>query len=56
MADGKNYSRKMIAVTATHSLYERCKQHCRSLDLPVTVWVRELIKRELEQPTITGLQ
>lgn len=48
MTTRKDDGRKLIQLTAQPELYERIKQHCRALDVPITVWARELIKRELE--------
>lgn len=42
--------RRLIQLTMKPDLYERIREHCDSLDLPVTVWVRELVKRELGLP------
>lgn len=47
-------SRKQINITTTQELFDQVKDICARLDVPVTVWVRELIKRELNNPTITS--
>jgi hypothetical protein len=31
-------------------LYQQIKAHCERLDVPITVWARQLIKRELDIP------
>ena len=46
MATCKN-GRKMISVTMTADLYEELVRHCKSIDVPVSVWCRDLIKRKL---------
>lgn len=48
--------RHVISLTMKSDLYKQMQSRCDQLDLPVTVWVRELIQRELARPTITGLQ
>lgn len=47
--------RHVISLTMKADLYQRMQDRCEKLDLPITVWVRELIQRELAAPTITGL-
>ena len=42
-------SRRLIQLTMKPDLYERIRDHCRALDVPMTVWARSLILRELEQ-------
>lgn len=39
--------RKLIQLTMRPDLYHQIKEHCQSLDMPITIWARELIKREL---------
>lgn len=46
-------SRRLIQLSMKPDLYDRIRDHCEALDMPVTIWVRELIKRELLHPTIT---
>jgi len=41
--------RRLIQLTMKPDLYDRIQEHCAAIDQPVTVWVRELIKRELER-------
>lgn len=48
MTTRKDDGRKLIQLTAQPEFYERVRQHCRKLDIPVTVWARELMKRELD--------
>jgi hypothetical protein len=40
--------RTHCTVTMTADLFARVKDRCRKEDKPLTVWVRDLIKRELE--------
>lgn len=42
-------NRRLVQLTMKPDLYERVRNHCRELDMPITVWARELIKRELER-------
>ena len=44
--------RHLIQLTMRPDLYGQIQAHCRDLDMPITVWARELIRRELAQPTI----
>ena len=46
MAEFKN-GRKVVSVTMTPDLYDKILQHCRDNDVPVSVWCREVIKKEL---------
>lgn len=41
--------RTHCTVTMTADLYQQVKERCREEDKPLTVWVRDLIKRELRQ-------
>lgn len=41
--------RTHCTVTMTADLYKQVKQRCRLEDKPLTVWVRELIRRELQR-------
>lgn len=47
MTTRKSDGRKLIQLTMRPDFYEQIRQHCQQLDMPVTVWARELIKREL---------
>ena len=40
-------------VTMQQELYAQVRERCRQEDKPLTVWVRELIKRELKRE-VTG--
>lgn len=43
----KSNGRKLLQLSMRPDFYEQIRQHCQQLDMPVTVWARELIKREL---------
>ena len=45
----KDDNRRLIQLTMKPDFYDRIRAHCKALDVPVTVWARELIRRELEQ-------
>jgi hypothetical protein len=45
----KETGRKLVQLSMKPEFYELIRQHCERLDMPVTVWARELIKRELER-------
>lgn len=42
-------SRKLLQVSLKPDLYELIRAHCERLDMPMAIWARELIKRELER-------
>lgn len=42
-------NRRLLQASLKADLYEQVREHCQQLDMPVTVWARELIKRELNQ-------
>lgn len=50
MNASKNDGRKLIQVTMRPELHDQVKERCDELDLPVTVWIRELIKQALARP------
>lgn len=39
--------RRLLQISLKPDFYELVRKHCRALDLPMTVWARELIKREI---------
>jgi len=41
--------RRVVSVTMQPELYAQLYEACKRLDLPVTAWVREAIKRELQR-------
>lgn len=42
-------SRRLIQLTMKPDLYDRIRRHCSALDVPMTVWARGLILKELDQ-------
>lgn len=44
--------RRVIHLVINPDLYDRIQKHCEAVDQPLTPWVRELIKRELESQPI----
>lgn len=40
--------RHLIQITVLPDLYQQVKEHCKALDVPITGWVRELMRRELQ--------
>ena len=53
MTTRKDSSRRLLQVSLKPDLYDRIRDHCEALDIPMAIWARELIKRELLRPTIT---
>jgi hypothetical protein len=49
MTTRKDDGRRLIQLTIKPDIYERMREHCSRLDIPMTVWARSLIARELEQ-------
>lgn len=43
----KTNGRKLIQLSVRPEFYELIRDHCQRLDMPVTVWARELMKRDL---------
>jgi hypothetical protein len=41
--------RRLLQVSLKTDLYEQVRWHCTQLDMPMAIWARELIKRELKQ-------
>lgn len=48
----KETGRKLIQLSVKPNFYEQIMTYCDELDMPVTVWARELIKRELGVPSV----
>lgn len=48
MADFKN-GRKIVSVTMTDTLYNQLVAHCKDVDLPLSVFCRQLIQREVQK-------
>jgi hypothetical protein len=47
MAKTKDPDRKLVSVLMRTPLYDALVRHCQERDVPVSVWCRELIQREL---------
>jgi hypothetical protein len=45
----RSSNRRLIQVSVKPDLYERIREHCDQIDIPMAIWARELIKRELER-------
>ena len=46
--------RRVISVTMQQELYDRLYAHCRNLDQPVSLFVRELLKQALPPVEVSG--
>ncbi len=40
-------NRRLLQVSVKPDFYEQIRAHCQRLDMPMSIWARELIKREL---------
>jgi hypothetical protein len=49
MTNKKDTDRRLLQVSLKPDLYEQVREHCNQLDMPMAIWARELIKRELNQ-------
>jgi hypothetical protein len=47
MTNKKDTDRRLLQVSLKPDFYERVRQHCARIDLPMAIWVRQLIKREV---------
>ena len=47
--------RHHCTVTMTHDLFRQVKARCKDEDKPLTVWVRDLIKKELREADARSL-
>jgi len=45
----KTEQRKIVQVTCLPALFRQIQEHCKTIDVPVSVWARELIIAELER-------
>lgn len=41
-------NRRLLQVSVKPDFYEQIRAHCQQLDMPMAIWTRELIKRELD--------
>ena len=48
MATYRN-GRKLISITCQPALYEQVKEICADQDLPVSVWARKVLEREVKK-------
>lgn len=48
MTESAREKYKLIQLRIKPDIYDRIRTHCKALDIPITVWARELIRRELE--------
>lgn len=49
MTTRKDDGRKLIQITVRPDMYDQLKRHCHREEIPVTVWVRQLLRRELDR-------
>jgi len=47
MTSKKAPDRRLLQVSLKADFYAKVQAHCAQLELPITIWVRELIKREM---------
>jgi hypothetical protein len=45
--DAATNPRRLLQVTCTADLHQKIRIHCAKLDVPMAIWVREIIKKEL---------
>ena len=51
MTTRKPEGRRLLQISLKPGFYEVVQQHCRQIDVPMTVWARDLIRRELNSTT-----
>jgi hypothetical protein len=49
MTTRKDDGRKLIQLTMSPDLYDQIRQHCQSMEVPITVWARMTLKQELDR-------
>ena len=47
----KDPTRRLLQVSMKPDFYEAVQRYCAEIDVPMAIWARELMKRELQQPT-----
>lgn len=47
MTARKTDGRRLLQISLKPDFYELVRKHCHALDLPMTVWARDLIRREI---------
>lgn len=50
MAYTRSKNRRLIQVSVKPEYYEVVQRHCAEIDVPIALWVRSLIQRELAVP------
>jgi hypothetical protein len=50
MTTTKPKDRRLLQVTMKPDFYEEVRRYCAEIDVPMAIWARELMKRELQQP------
>lgn len=48
----RSKNRRLIQVSVKPDYYEVVRAHCEQIDVPIALWVRSLIQRELSVPTV----
>jgi hypothetical protein len=48
MTTRKTDGRRLLQISLKPDFYELVQQHCRMLDVPMTIWARDLIRREID--------
>ena len=43
----KDSSRRLLQVSLKPDFYEAIREYCAQIDMPMAIWARELMKREL---------
>jgi hypothetical protein len=49
MTTRKDDGRKLIQLTLSPDLYTRIRSHCAEIEMPITVWARNLMRLELDK-------
>jgi hypothetical protein len=49
MTQRKDPTRRLLQVSMKPDLYEAVRQYCAQIDVPMAIWARELMKRELSR-------
>ena len=47
MTSKKAPDRRLLQVSLRGDFYAKVQAHCARIELPMTIWVRQLIKREI---------
>jgi len=53
MPTRKDDSRRLIQITVQPDLYDKIREHCSGLDMPITVWVRGLMRDAMNNDSPT---